>query len=34
MIVEMRTYTTKPGKRDEFLAMFRTRRSRRTKRSG
>jgi hypothetical protein len=24
MIVEMRTYRTKPGKRDEFLRIFRT----------
>jgi hypothetical protein len=24
MIVEMRTYKLKPGKRDEFLAIFRT----------
>jgi len=24
MIVEMRTYKTKPGKRDEFLRVFRT----------
>jgi hypothetical protein len=25
MIIEMRTYKTKPGKRDEFLEIFRTR---------
>jgi hypothetical protein len=25
MIIEMRTYKTKPGKREEFLAIFRTR---------
>jgi hypothetical protein len=25
MIIEMRTYTTKPGKRSEFLEIFRTR---------
>lgn len=25
MIIEMRTYRTKPGKRAEFLHMFRTR---------
>ena len=25
MVVEMRTYRTKPGKRDEFLEVFRTR---------
>jgi NIPSNAP len=24
MIIEMRTYRTKPGKRDEFLRIFRT----------
>ena len=24
MIIEMRTYKTKPGKRDEFLEVFRT----------
>ena len=25
MIIEMRTYTTRPGKRSEFLEIFRTR---------
>jgi len=25
MIIEMRTYKTKPGKRDEFVQIFRTR---------
>ena len=25
MVIEMRTYRTKPGKRDEFIRIFRTR---------
>ena len=34
MIIEMRTYKTKPGKRSQFLEIFRSSLSQRTPRSG
>ena len=34
MIIEMRTYKTKPGKRSQFLEIFRSKSTQPTPRSG